>query len=166
VRVPILFRGPGVPAGQRRKQLVGLQDIPVTLAAAAGCPLPGDVHGVDLAGALADGSTPVRDLYYAQCMDAPRQAAMVTDGRWKYCWAQEGPTEELYDLKTDPTELVNLATCDDAETQLAPWREKLIAEATKIGDTAILDGDRLASTPFDRSTLKDLPVAGMGWRWF
>ena len=167
VRVPILFRGPGVPAGERRSQLVGLQDIFPTLAAMTGTPVDADVQGVDLAATLTDPLADVRDLYYSECLDNPHQTEMVTDGRWKYCYAQEGPTEELYDLVNDPHELTNLAARDDAETLLAPWREKLIVEAKRFGDTGILDtDDQLVTTPLDRSTFKDIPVSGMGWRWF
>ncbi|MFW6162065.1 MAG: sulfatase [Planctomycetota bacterium] len=166
VRVPILFAGAGVPQGERRPQLVGLQDILPTLATAAGCPLGARVHGLDLSAALADAAAPVRDVFYSQCIDAPRQSAMVCDGRWKYCWAQEGPTEELYDLAEDPQELTNLATGPDGEALCRPWRERLMAEARKVGDTAILDGDGLVSAPLDREAIETLPVKGMGWRWF
>ena len=166
VHVPILFAGHGVPAGQRRQQLVGLQDILPTLAAMTDCPLGQDVHGLDITQAVRHADASVRDLYYSQCFDAPQQLAMVTDGRWKYCWAQQGPTEELYDLATDPHELTNLATRPDAESLLAPWRERLIAEARKVGDTGILDGDTLASAPCDREAIAKLPISGLGWRWF
>ncbi len=58
------------------------------------------------------------------------------------------------------------ATRNDAEGLLAPWRDRLIAEARRLGDDAILDGDRLAQAPLDRRSFKDLPVTGMGWRWY
>ncbi|MBL7224026.1 MAG: sulfatase-like hydrolase/transferase [Candidatus Brocadiae bacterium] len=165
--VPFLVRGPGIPAGERRKQLVGLQDILPTLARMTGCPLDGDVHGLDLTDACQTADAPVRDLYYAQCFDAPRQLAMLFDGRWKYCWSQQGAVEELYDLAEDPHELSNLATRPDAEALLTPWREGLIAEARRVGDTALFDGDgRLATAPLDREAFKKLPVRGMGWRWY
>ena len=61
---------------------------------------------------------------------------------------------------------MNLATRPDAEKRLAPWRERLIAEARRLGDIALVDGDMLVTSPFDRAALKDLPVEGMGWRWF
>ena len=166
VRVPILFAGAGVPGAQRRRQLVGLQDILPTVAAMTDCPLGQQVHGLDGSAALADGDAPVRDAFYSQCIDAPRQSAMVCDGRWKYCWAQEGPTEELYDLAEDPQELTNLASGPDGAALVRPWRERLIAEARKVGDTAVLDGDALATAPLDRAAIAKLPVGGMGWRWF
>ncbi len=168
VRVPLIVKAPGVPAGQRRKQLAGLQDILPTLAAMTGCALERDVHGLDLSAALADEKAPLRELFYAQCMDELRQSAMVCDGRWKYCYSQEGPTEELYDLAEDGGELVNLAARPAAEAQLKAWRDRLISEARRFGDTGILDGTGLATSPLDREEISSLPPVGkdMGWRWF
>ena len=96
----------------------------------------------------------------------PRQMAMVTDGRWKFCYAQEGGVEELYDLQTDPHELVNLVSKPGNEKLVASWREKLIAEATRLGDTAMIENGKLAKSPLDREALKALPIKDMGWRWF
>jgi arylsulfatase A-like enzyme len=169
VEVPMLWRGPGIPAGQRRKQLVGLQDILPTLARLTGCPLDQEVHGMDLTDALQTDGAAVRDIFYAQCLDAPRQLAMLFDGRWKYCYAQQGPTEELYDLAEDPHELTNLAAGSvgaDTDALLRPWREGLAAEARRWGDTVLLDGDGLATSWVDREALAKLPVGGMGWRWY
>ena len=166
VRVPLLVKAPGLAGGQRRRQLTGLQDVLPTLAAMTDCPLGADVHGLDLSECLGEEGAALREVYYGQCMDDPRQSAMLCDGRWKYCYAQAGPTEELYDLAEDPRELVNLATRDDAERLLRPWREQLIAEARRLGDAALLDGEELATSPLDREAISKLPVSGMGWRWF
>ena len=166
VNVPLILRGPGLPAGQRRGQLVGLQDLLPTLAALTGCPLGHAVHGIDLSAALQDDAAPVRDVFYSQCCDPPRTSAMVSDGRWKYCYAQEGAVEELYHLADDPDELDNLAVRPDADSLLRPWRERLMAEARRIGDTTLLDGDGLAAAPLDRAALATLPISGMGWRWY
>ena len=168
VHVPLLVRAPGAAPG-RRAQLAGLQDILPTLAGLSDCPLPQAVQGLDLSPVLADSAAPGRELFYSQCLDQPRQSAMVFDGRWKYCWAQEGPTEELYDLQADPRELVNLASRESGmarEALLEPWRRKLMAEATRLGDTGIISGGRLASTLLDRASFAKLPVSGMGWRWY
>ncbi|MBM4031852.1 MAG: hypothetical protein FJ291_08720 [Planctomycetes bacterium] len=160
VHVPFILRTPGGPKGARRRELVGLQDVLPTLAALTGCPLDAAVHGLDLTAA------PARDVFYSQCFDPPEQSAMLFDGRWKFCYAQEGPTEELYDLAEDPHELVNLATRPGGEALVKPWRERLIAEARRLGDAALLDGDRLTTAPLDRSAIPRLPLGGFGWRWF
>ncbi|MCG3178929.1 MAG: Arylsulfatase [Phycisphaerae bacterium] len=164
--VPMIWRLPGGPKGVRREQLVGLQDLLPTLAGLTGCPLPSSVDGIDIGRLLAQGGPGVREVFYGQCDDAPTQSAMVFDGRWKYCYAQEGPTEELYDLANDPQELVNMASTADGRKLLPQWRRRLIDEARRWGDTALLDGDGLATSPLDREAIRALPIRGMGWRWF
>ncbi len=166
VRVPFIVRGPSVPSGQRREQLVGLHDILPTLGRMTGCKLPNEVQGLDISRVFTEPGAEVRDVIYSQCGDAPREAAMVCDGRWKYCYAQQGPTEELYDLQEDPHELVNLAVRANGESLCKPWRQRLIDEANRWGDTTLLDDNGLVTSPLDRSSFKDLPVIGMGWRWF
>ncbi len=169
VHVPMIVRGGGAAAGGRRGQLVGLQDILPTLTAMTGYGLGAEVQGIDLTGALADEAAPVRDVFYSQCGDDPHQAAMVCDGQWKYCYAQQGAVEELYHLQEDPGELVNLAGDGGSGRRLGEWRERLIAEARRLGDEAILDdkaGAGLATAPLDRAGIGELPIAGMGWRWY
>ena len=164
VRVPLLVRAPQLPAG-RREQLVGLQDLLPTLAGLSGCPLDADIHGMDLTGIVGDASAAGRPLYYSQCGDAPRQSAMVTDGRWKYIYSQEGPTEELYDLAEDPAELRNLAS-EGGGASLGPWRDRLMAEARAVGDTGLIGLGGLVRAELDREAIGALPVGGMGWRWY
>ena len=166
VKVPIIFAGPGVPKDEVRSQLAGLQDILPTLAELTGCPLTHEVDGESLTEVFAAPEAKLRDYYYGECLDDPEQSAMICDGRWKYIYTQTGPTEELYDLENDPTELNNLAVGPDAENVLPGWREKLIEEARRLGDTALLDGDGLVIAEFDRQSYKDLPITGMGWRWY
>ena len=166
VMVPCIVKAPGAEKGARRRRLAGLQDILPTLASLADCPLNQEVDGVDLSAALKDDSAPARKVYYSQCLDAPAQSAMVTDGRWKYCYSEEGATEELYDLEEDPCELVNLAAAAGMKDELKKWRQCLISEARRLGDDGILDGDELKASPFDRGAVEELPVRGMGWRWY
>ncbi|MCK4276132.1 MAG: sulfatase-like hydrolase/transferase [Phycisphaerae bacterium] len=166
VRVPIIVKGPGIPAAGRRKQLVGLQDVLPTLAELTDCPLVDEVDGVSLVPASRHDSAEVRDIFYSQCLDTPNQSAMVCDGRFKYIYSQAGPTEQLYDLQADPHELVNLASRSDHEQLLEPWRRRLIDEARRVGDTAILDGEDLVSSKLDRASYAALGVTEMGWRWY
>jgi len=166
VRVPIIIKGPSIPAAQRRKQLVGLQDLLPTLAELTGCPLEQEVHGKSIVAACRDANANIRDLYYSQCRDEPQQSAMVTDGRFKYIYCQAGAVEQLYDLAEDPHELVNLASRPDGQDLVRPWRQRLIEQARMYGDTGILDGDELVRSPLDRQSLETLPIEGMGWRWY
>jgi arylsulfatase A-like enzyme len=133
---------------------------------AAGCPLPKAAQGIDLTKVMVDPTVAVRELYYSQYSDGPYQTAMVTDGKWKFCWTQEGSTEELYDLVNDTDELVNLVSKPGNESCVKEWRHRLMEEARRLGDTSIFDGDKLVHTPFDPESMKHLPISGMGWRWY
>ncbi|MEX0776445.1 MAG: sulfatase-like hydrolase/transferase [Phycisphaeraceae bacterium] len=169
VSVPFIMAGPGVPCGQRLQTLVGLQDILPTLAAMTGHPLAHAVDGLDMRPVLRDPAAAVRQLYYAQCYDSPRQLAMVTDGRWKYCYSQMGAVEELYNLQDDPHELVNLAAEGGDHRQLSCWRQALTGEAQRLGDVALIDAvspTGLVQSPLDRWQLRNHPANGMGWRWY
>ena len=55
------------------------------------------------------------------------RAKMIRDHRWKYTWRMGGP-EELYDLVTDPHEIVNLAGQATHAATVQDWRQKLIAK--------------------------------------
>ena len=166
VHVPLIMKAPGVAGRQRRNQPVGLQDILPTLAALTGCPLPQDVQGVDLSDALGSPTAHIRDVYYSHYADDPYQAGMICDGSWKYCYAQQGPTEELYHLEQDPHELVNLASGPGAESLLKPWRARFMEEACALGDNSFLQGKGLCAASLDRAALSQLPIEGMGWRWY
>lgn len=51
-RVPLLMRGPGVPAGRRTDVLVGAIDLLPTLCGVAGVPAPSQCEGLDLSAAV------------------------------------------------------------------------------------------------------------------
>ena len=121
----------------------------------------------DPAAAIREGTGHVRDVFYSNYGGGDWVSAMVTDGRWKYGYAQQGPTEELYDLAADPCELVNLASRPDHENRVAQWRQRLIGEARRLGHTEILARDgELVRVSCDRAAIAKLPIKEMGWRWY
>jgi N-acetylglucosamine-6-sulfatase len=141
-RIPMMLRGPAVPAGRRVKQLVGLQDIAPTVLRATGSygartlVLDG-VSLLPLANDPTAGAT--RDLVLeagpsgeVEDESALRDASPAvrayrgirTDDGWKYIRYGSGE-QELYDLNTDPHELTNLAN-DPLHAQ----RLQTLAEAT------------------------------------
>jgi len=166
VRIPLIMSGPGVQPGVQSEALVGLQDILPTLAAAAGADIGQSVHGLDLSAHLSDGQVPVREVFYAQTGDDPRQSAMVCDGAWKYIHSQRGGIEELYDQLNDPGELMNRAHDPGQADRLSHYRARLRECAEAVGDTAILDGNGFATSPLDRDAMRKRPIAGMGWRYY
>ena len=112
LRVPLVVRVPRAEGGARQVDLpVSLIDIVPTVAALVGAPVPKEAQGVDLSPWLAGrgaggGGRPL----YAETVTpthyygANSLLGVIVDG-WKYI---ETTRPELYDLRNDPGEAVNL----------------------------------------------------------
>lgn len=138
VRVPMIWAGPGVRPGVVREDHVSLVDIFPTLAELVDAPIPYGVQGRSLRAMLAGGDYPAEEFrsVYAELgfgglpygederpelhfgYDGPSfdelntvtqsgKLKMVRWGRWKLTYDSLGQGE-LYDLESDPSELVDL----------------------------------------------------------
>ena len=112
LRIPLLMRGPGLPAGAVIDVPVSLVDIAPTVLPLLGV-APSDVDGVSLQPSFSNGTISERTLYmesFAPLLDfgwSPLRS--VRDGTWKYIAA---PRAELYDVGGDPGETRNLESHD------------------------------------------------------
>jgi choline-sulfatase len=112
LRVPLVFRVPHAKAAARQVELpVSLIDIVPTVLSLVGAEVPQEVQGMDLSPWLAGrgaggGARPL----YAETVTPTRYyganslLGVIADG-WKYI---ETTRPELYDLRNDPAEAVNL----------------------------------------------------------
>ena len=107
IRVPLLMRGPGIPAGARRSDLVWNGDLAPTILALAGARPAFPLDGRSLLASpdphraiLLEGPAAPRTL------GLPRFTGLRTQ-RYKYVEHLWG-AKELYDLRRDPYELANL----------------------------------------------------------
>jgi len=107
IRVPLIMRGPGVPAGARRRQLVTNADLAPTILEAAGARPAGRVpDGRSLFPLLEDrGLAWGRELLVegAPGIQAVAYAALRNE-RFVYAEHDNGE-RELYDLRSDPHQL-------------------------------------------------------------
>ena len=127
IRVPLLMRGPGVPARQRRRQLVTNADLAPTILAATGARPAGRVpDGRSLFPLLRDrGLAWGRDLLVegAPGIEAVAYGAVRND---RYVYAEHDNGErELYDLRLDPDQLENVIGEPDYEAVEAALAERL-----------------------------------------
>jgi arylsulfatase A-like enzyme len=128
LQVPLLLRGPGVPAGERFDQPVSLIDVAPTLLSLARLPIPKKIEGYDLSqlwqgGAVSDWKGRLLfgeasgGLEYAQSFPGMYPIyRSVREGRYKLIERQIGMQKdyELFDLNEDPDEQRNLARMEPA----------------------------------------------------
>ncbi len=121
LKVPLIFRVPGQKAAARQvDQPVGLIDIMPTIAGLVGAPAQKQSQGLDLSPWLA-GDRPGlggRPLYAETIAPTTYYGASSLLGvivdRWKYI---ETSRPELYDLRNDPGESVNLLQKESARAE-------------------------------------------------
>lgn len=118
---PLIYRGPGIPRGGSSAALAHHVDLFPTLCDLAGVPRPATAtDGFSLAPVMRGEQERVRDEVFCQFYspETPQeplrysQRAIRTE-RWKLAWYPLVARYQLFDLRRDPAELVDL---------LRPWR--------------------------------------------
>lgn len=104
-RIPLMFAGPGVSRGAACAESVELLDVFPTLCEMLKLPLPKQLEGHSLVPQLKDASA--KREWPAITNHNPGNNS-VRDARWRYIRYVDG-SEELYDMKKDPNEFVNIA---------------------------------------------------------
>ncbi|GAA5133279.1 sulfatase [Prosthecobacter algae] len=151
-RSPLIISMPGtVPEGKVCNKPVNGTDLVATFSSFAGISLPWEVHGRDLTPLLKDptGAAWPHPCFYEATGDhfgsdvteivknKPAEAAhhhvpwyaALNDGHYKYVrYLTPGETEELYDLQTDPEELINLADVKEQKDTLIRLRATAVEE--------------------------------------
>jgi len=133
ISIPLLVRGPGVPAGRQLPHLVGNIDLAPTFVAIAAAPIPANVDGRSLLPLLSGAPPPQsewrRDILIESnggfggvsgeegsgvrvpAYNAVRQAS--ADGEYIYVEYTGANDRELYDVKNDPDQLENAINAVD-----------------------------------------------------
>ena len=141
VRVPLIFRGPGV-VPQRCDALVSSADIAATILEVAGVPAIPESQGTTLAPVLSGGSGPLRDVLLVEedqpfgldGLPGPVRIRTVITDRLRLTEISGHGITELYDLQADPDERTNLATDPRAAALLAEGRAAMLAEVLRVTD--------------------------------
>jgi arylsulfatase A-like enzyme len=125
VRVPLIMWGAGVPKDVVDQRLVSSIDLMPTILAAAGVEAPRAVAGRDL---LSPDAAPLdENLVFLQY---GRRLYGVRSHRWKLIENTAKDSYELYDLETDPAELVNryseqLEVAAELSGHLEDWKSSI-----------------------------------------
>jgi N-acetylglucosamine-6-sulfatase len=126
--VPLLVRGPGVPAGRIEERLVTNIDIAPTFAALAGAEAPDFVDGRSLVPLLHGEEENWRQAVLGQF--TTQFHLLVTADRAYIAYSNDKEERELYDLSTDPYELDNLISSPDRRGEVATFEAWLAALST------------------------------------
>jgi arylsulfatase A-like enzyme len=138
LRVPLVLRGPGIPAGREVAESITQLDTLPTVLALLGVALPPGLvqHGSDFSPLLRGEPVPWRDTVFGE-FDMHHytlaRMRMIRTARHKLVrYLGTSFQDELYDLGEDPGETRNLyrseqarAVREDLEARLVEWRRGL-----------------------------------------
>ena len=157
-RIPLILRWPArIGPGERYEEFVDLADLYPTILAAAGVddPAPEELQGEDL---LADRPRKDRSHQYVEYSAGDRRWISLRDRHRKYNYYFGGGREELFDLRADPGETVNLLE-RDAEACRADreeMRDLLIRAEARWGMPDSLEGgDPVVRPPLEVSPYRN-----------
>jgi hypothetical protein len=148
IQVPLIFSNPKLfPEGQTTDALAALVDVVPTLAALVGARAPAAFQGQDLTPVLADPAASVQDCVHftsdddnfplrwggAGCIRA------IVEKDWKYAvyfdpYAGAEFEYEMYDLRNDPFEVINLAHEENWDPKYADERRRLHERLIEVMD--------------------------------
>ena len=134
MHVPCVIAGPGIARGQS-EALIYLMDLFPTFCDLGGAKIPEGVEGRSLAPILKDPQSKVRDVLYTAYRDCQRA---VRDDRWKLIRYPLVDQTQLFDLRTDPHELHNLAEAPEHSAKVVEMTSLLQREMARYADRAPL----------------------------
>ncbi len=132
IKVPLIFKGPGIEAGEKVEALTYLQDLYPTFCDYAAINTPATVEGKSLKPSLSRSTNFNRESMFFAYKNFQRAAR---NDRWKIIkYNVEGKMKtQLFDLDNDPFETINLAEKEDYKEQL-DLMEELLAEEMRLNN--------------------------------
>lgn len=153
-KVPLIIKGPGVPQGQVRQALVYLFDLYPTLAQLCGISAPERVDGQNLVPVINGKQNAVRSSLYTAYRNTVR--AVRTDD-WKMIRYPQRNYNQLFNLKTDPMEISNLADAPEHQEKLKELTSLMETWHEASGDTSNLRPTTILPLEYDYKKLKQTP---------
>jgi choline-sulfatase len=126
--VPLMVRAPGVTkAGAQCAVPVSQVELLPTLGELCGVDVP-QLDGKNLVPQLRDAAARRDDAVFAEFnLQTPRAKYMIRRGDYKYTFRANGDVPELYDLRSDPAEMDNLALKSAARGRVEELKGELFS---------------------------------------
>lgn len=143
VRIPLIFHGPGFNRSLVIPELVSLVDLAPTILDAVDISIPETMQGRSAMRLLERDTKDWTNEVFIQISESCVARAIRTE-RWKYCaiaedkdgWVDSNSETytdyQLYDIYSDPYELVNLAGRREYRDIMGELRERLISKIEEI----------------------------------
>ena len=129
IRVPLLIRGPGIPKGETRTQMVNNLDVVATIVALSGAELGYALDGKSLLPIISNPDAAWRTAMLVQGITPKRGRYVAVRAQTSVYVEHEstmfGSEQEYYDLLSDPEQLVNRAGDATYQPQVAALRALL-----------------------------------------
>jgi arylsulfatase A-like enzyme len=145
-KVPLIICGPGIPKKQQTEALAYLHDVFPSLSELCGLPALSGIDGKDLSPVIVGKSKGVRESLYTVYVNTIR--AVRTD-RWKLIYYPIRNHHQLFDLKNDPLELINLANDDAYQKKMNELKGLLKKWHTETDDTANLNPEEILPLQYE-----------------
>ncbi len=142
LRIPMILRGPGVPAAAAHDGMLCNYDLLPTLCELLGVAAPKDLAGSSFLPRLRDGGQHRASVYSVYC---DRQAALKRDG-WKLIRYYRGANGQgadrlqLFDTASDPWELHDCIDDPLQQERIRTLRLEMLAEQRRLGDPLAAHG--------------------------
>ena len=146
-RIPFLVKLPksaGIKQGRQIDNVVELMDVMPTILDAVGADIPESVDGSSVMPLLRDSDSEWREFIHGECSPLETlESGMqyITDGHEKYIYYPATGDEQFFDLRTDPTEMVNQIDNPAYQDAIARDRRRLIDELDGRPEGFVLDGE-------------------------
>jgi len=138
VRMPLMIAGPGIQAGHICHEMVYLQSIFATSCDLAGIDIPKSVDFPSLKSLLKDPNAKGENLIFGAYKDLQR---MIRSKHYKLIVYPKVKKLQLFNLKNDPDELVNLANKKRMNDVKSDLLMRLFMKQKELGDFLELPSD-------------------------
>ncbi len=154
MKVPLIFVGPGIPAGKSSSAFTYLYDLFPTLCDALAVKVPDGLEGESLR-PIWEGKKPsVRESLFLPFLKIQRA---VRDERWKLIAYPQIGHLQLFDLESDPYEMTNLIDRPGHRDHVARLMRLMKDWQQRVGDTLEVPAESKPPEPADLTGLKREP---------
>ena len=147
--IPFLLKWPkgfsgDLARGEKLENPVELRDFLPTFLDAVGSDIPDEMDGMSLLDLIRNPTTkwrPYIDLEHSTCYSKENYWCALTDGTWKYIWFFSLGDEQLFNLKEDPGEEIELSNNKEYQKILESWRKRMVNHLSERGEGFVKNGE-------------------------